>query len=129
MWNMYQWFAIFLVLKDSKDENNDKQKQDVGEKHSDQRQDNVPLRSREERKQNENSQIESEQRHDNVLLKDSNINEDIRDSDKEPGVQVVAPTENSMNKWANIIKVNFSLDTDMLNVSLESFVSIVKSPN
>ncbi|KAL9970030.1 hypothetical protein ACROYT_G022339 [Oculina patagonica] len=86
---------------DSEDENDDEQKQDVhGDSHSDQRHVKVP--SREESKRNENSQRESEQRHDNVPLRDSN--EDIRRADREPGVQVVAPTGNTMNKWANIIK-------------------------
>ncbi len=104
---------IFRVLKDSEDENDDEQKQDVhGDSHSDQRHVKVP--SREESKRNENSQRESEQRHDNVPLRDSN--EDIRRADREPGVQVVAPTENTMNKWANIIKVNSSFDTAILDV-------------
>lgn len=107
--------VIFLVLKDSEDENDNEQKQDVhGDSRSDQRPDNIPLKSREESKRNENSQTESEQRHDNVPLRDSN--EDIRHADREPGIQVVAPTESSMNKWANIIKVKSSFGTAILDV-------------
>ena len=42
---------------------------------------------------------------DNIPLRDSN--QDTRLADKEPGVKVVSPTENAMNKWADILKVNF----------------------
>ena len=143
MWNGLVKHALtscyFCVLKDSEDENNEQTQDAYGERHTDQRRDNVslirkeeskrneslqseseqrrdniPLIRKEESKRNENLQRESEQRRDSVPLRDSN--KDTRRVDGEPGVQVVAPTENSMNKWANIIKVNSSFDTTILNV-------------
>ncbi|KAJ7376205.1 hypothetical protein OS493_036186 [Desmophyllum pertusum] len=83
------------------------QKQDVyDESHSDQAHDAIPLRSRKEIKRNETSQSESEPRHhDNVPLRDSNKGIRLA-ADREPEVHVVSPTENTLNNWANIIKVN-----------------------
>lgn len=103
--------CYFLVLKDSDqsdkdrqaDENNNKHKQDIYDHgYSDQKRDSDS--KREDSKRSENSQRENDQRQ--VALRDSSENRGLEGRDT--GVQVVSPTENSTNKWANIIKVNFS---------------------
>lgn len=109
---------FFLVLKDSDrddksrqaDENNKEQKQDIYDQgYSDKRRDSDS--NREQSKRNQNSERENEQRQ--VSLRDSS--ESRRREDRDRGVQVVSPTENSTNKWANIIKVNLSFNYSIFN--------------
>ena len=77
------------------EENANEHNQDAdGEGHSDQRRNGKAV---------DNSQSEGDSRRDNIPLRDRN--QDARPEHKEPGVKVVSPTENAVNKWADIIKV------------------------
>jgi len=70
------------------------------------RRENIPLRnSDQDTRVADKGKSDLYPRRDNIPLRDSN--QDTRLADKEPAVKVVSPTENAMNKWADILKVNF----------------------
>lgn len=97
---------LSLVLKDaeqedmrrSPDENADEQKQDADD--DSETQDRARLR------RSDDSQSDGYSRYGNVALRD--ISHDTRLEDKEADPKVVSPVENNaMNKWSDILKVNF----------------------
>lgn len=119
-WNDIKY--IFLVLKAadeaderrSTDENENEQRRrnDYDKSQPHQTRDSIHLGRREESKRIEDSLSESEQIHDNVPLRDNN--DDIN-AKKERGVHVISPTDNTVNKWADIIKVNPTASSEQIS--------------